>query len=417
MKKVFFGWYIVGASLLLATYNSGVIVYGFTAFIEPFVHAYRWSYAQISLATSIRGTEQGALNPLLGFVVDRWPAKRLILIGTVIWGLGVFLLGRANNLATFYTSFVVIGLGSSLATSMVPTVVVARWFKRDIGKANGVLSMGIGIGGALVPVLVKMIDTYGLQSSLTILAAGIYVLGIPLSFLFRNKPEDYGLLPDGEPPDDTQSSNSLKTDDFSIGPREALKMRAFWQIGVAFMLQIAVMMAMQTHVMPYLESLGVERTTASIIAMSLPLVSLGARIPFGWLADIYPTKYIVAVSLGLKSVGLLLFWLLGLGNISSLGLMILCIISFGLGSGGMTPLRAPVLRDYFGVKRFGTILGFTSIFTTIGLSVGPLAAGWVFDTLGDYGPIWLILAGVALLGAILMVTTPPPRRKSSLVVS
>ena len=86
------------------------------------------------------------LNPLLGFIVDRWPARRLVFIGAIILGAGIFLLSRTQSLVMLYASFMIIGLGSSLAVQMVPTVVVARWFKHDIGKANGVLAMGMGLG-------------------------------------------------------------------------------------------------------------------------------------------------------------------------------------------------------------------------------------------------------------------------------
>ncbi len=80
MKKVFFGWYIVAASVLLMTYNSSIFVYGFTTFVTPIAATFGWSYAQVAFASSIRGLETGTLDPLLGAEADRWPAKRLILI-------------------------------------------------------------------------------------------------------------------------------------------------------------------------------------------------------------------------------------------------------------------------------------------------------------------------------------------------
>ncbi len=415
-SRIFYGWYIVAASLVLTTYTSAAVVYGFTAFVDPFAITYGWSYAQISLAISLRGMETGALNPLVGFIVDRWSARRLMFIGTVLLGLGIFTLSRADNLAAFYLSFVFIGLSTSLAAFMVPVVVVARWFKKDIGKVNGVLAMGMGIGGILIPVLVKIIDTYGMLTTLIILAAGVYIIYIPLIFIFRDRPEDYGLFADGQPPGDVRNRHGLRTYDFSIGLREALKMRAFWQISIAFMIQMALMMAMQTHIMPYLNSLGIDRTAASVIAMSLPLISLGVRIPFGWLSDIFPKKYVIAVSIGLKGLSLFLFWLFGLADSVSLGLMILPTLIFGLGSGGVMAPRSPIVREYFGAGRFGTIFGLTSFFTMIGLAIGPFVAGLVFDSTGTYGPIWLMLGAAAAIGVILMVTVPSAKQPSAPLV-
>ncbi len=405
---MFYGWYIVAAGVLLTTHYSGLLVYGFTAFVNPIAATFGWSYAQISLAVSLRGVETGVLNPLLGAAVDRWPSKRLVLLGIIVFGLGLLCLSRVTNLAMFYIGFLIVGLGSSLATSMVPTTAVVRWFRRDVGKASGILAMGGGIGGVLIPLLVRMIDAYGWQNALIFLAAGTWALGIPLSFIFRSRPEDHGLLPDGKPQDDLQSPSGLRAYDFGTGVKEALKMRAFWCISIATMFQMAAMSAVTVHMMPYLTSLGMERSSAGMVAMLVPLASLAARIPFGLLADIFPKKYVVALSIGLVSVGLFLFWLI---DGSSFGLMLLFAITFGFGIGGFLPLRPPILREYFGTKNFGAILGLTSISTTIGGIISPPLAGYVFDVLGVYDPIWLILSGTTMMGAIVVLATPPASRK------
>lgn len=153
---MFYGWYIIIAGVLLATYSTGVFAYGFTAFITPIATTFGWSYARITLAMSFRGAERGVLNPLVGMVVDRWPARRLMLIGVSICGLGMLCISQATDLAMFYGGFLIMGLGSSLAFFMVPQATVARWFSRDIGKATGILVMGAGIGGVLLPLLVLM---------------------------------------------------------------------------------------------------------------------------------------------------------------------------------------------------------------------------------------------------------------------
>ncbi len=236
---MFYGWYIVAASAVLMACHGAILMYGFTAFINPIATTFGWSYAQIAFATSLRGLEAGALNPFFGAAVDRWPAKKLVLIGMIVYGLGLFLVGQATSLIMFYLAFLIAALGSSLAVQMVPPTMIARWFRKNIGLASGTLTMGIGIGGLLIPLLVKLIDTYGWQNTLTFLAAGVWVLGIPLSFVFRNRPEEHGLLPDGKPQDNSKGPDSLSAYDFSTSVREALKMPAFWYIGVATIFQTA----------------------------------------------------------------------------------------------------------------------------------------------------------------------------------
>ncbi|MFC1987529.1 MFS transporter [Chloroflexota bacterium] len=405
------GWYMVVAALLIHAYHSGTIGYGFTAFIAPIAATFGWNYAQISLGLSLRGLEEGTLDPFVGMAADHWPARRLMLIGVITYGLGLVCISQATNLAMYYIGFVIIGLGHSLAMSMVPQTMIAKWFKNNLGKAAAVLSMGGPIGAIFVPIVVKMIDAYSWQTTLLIFAVGIWLIGIPLSFVFRPKLEDHGFTSDGKLQDDIKGRNSSESYDSSISVKEALRTRAFWQIGIAFMLQVGPIHAVTTHVMPYLSSLGVERSTASMVAMFIPLVSLTARIPFGWLADIFNKKYVVAVSMGLTSAGLFLFWLLDGSSFMLIGAF---VVFFGLGLAGLGPLKTPVIREYFGTKNFGMIYGLIRTFSMIGLVVYPPVAGWVYDTRGIYDPIWLVFCGSSMLSAILMLTAPPLRSEGGL---
>jgi len=400
---MFYGWYIVAAGLLLIANVDFGLIYGFTAFVTPIAATFGWSHAQISLAMSLRGIESGAVNPFLGMLIDRWPARRAVLIGTIIYGLGLLCISQANNLIVFYIGFLTTGLGSSLGVFMVSQATVAKWFKRNLGMASGILAMGGGIGGAALPLLVKMIDTQGWQTSLLVLAVGTWVIGIPLSFIFRTRPEEYGLLPDGKSQDEMQNFDIEDDYNSGVSVAQALRMRAFWQLGIASTFQAAGMSAENLHIMPYLTSLGVDRSTAGVAAMLLPLVSLGVRIPFGFLADIIDKRYIMALSMGLLSAGLFLLWFI---DGSSFTMIVLTVVFFGLGVGGLVPLRLPIMREFFGTRRYGTISGIMGLFPTIGMVAAPPVAGWMFDTLGYYDPIWLVFGGLATIATILVLTMP-----------
>jgi len=411
MKKVFFGWYIVAAAVLITTYGSVMFVYGFTAFIAPIAATSGWSYAQISFAASIHGLETGTLAPVMGFAVDRWPARRLVIIGIVIYGLGVICISQASSLAVFYIGYFVAGLGASMGAHMVPTTIIARWFKRNLGKASGMLATGAALGGMFTPLLVKMIDAYGWRTSLIYLAVGLWILGIPLSFVFRSRPEDYGLLPDGKPRGDADGASNSGAHDFSTGVKEALKTRVFWYLGVASLFQQIGMHAVVVHIMPYLASLGMERASAAVIVTIVSVVTLAGRIPFGFLADIFTKKYVAAVSCGLITVALIIFWLIG-GN--SFALVLLFAITFGIAGAGFVALRPPIVREYFGSKNFGTIYGLWAGFTMLGSVIGPPVAGWVFDTFGVYAPVWLVMSGLTLIGTILLLIMPSASGKLGL---
>lgn len=400
MNKIFFGWYIVAAAMLLVTYQSLMFIFGFTAFMSPIAATFGWTMAQVAFASSLRGLETGTLDPFLGMAADHWPARRLIVTGVVILALGTFIISQATGLIMFYAGFLVVGLGTGLSVYMVPTTVIARWFRKNIGKASGVLAMGYALGGLFVPLLTSTIDTYGWQTTLVYLSVGVLILGLPLAAVFRNSPEEYGLLPDGEVAGDEKMPG---LDDKGIGVKEALKMKVFWFLGVSSMFQMAAMMAVNIHLMPYLTSLGIGRSTAAVAVTIYSIATLSARVPFGVMADIFTKKYVTALSLGLTTVGLVLY---GMIDGSSFAMVVLFTIVYGLGTAGAMPLRAAIIREYFGARKFGTIYGIVAIFTTIGSAIGAPLAGWVFDTSGQYDPIWYIFAVLVALSTILMLIIP-----------
>jgi MFS family permease len=400
--NIFYGWFIVAAAVFQTAYQSAIFVYGLTAFIGPMSADSGWSYAQISLAASIRGLQIGGLDPLAGLIVDRWPARRLMAIGFFVFAGGTVLISRATSLAALYGGFIIAGIGSSFCLTIVPTTIIARWFKRNIGKASGILALGFAVGGLAVPLVVRLVDTYGWRDVLMYLGLGLLVLGLPLSRVFRETPERYGQFPDGRPPEDSGEAGSA-----TFGPdmREALKMPAFWLIGVAGLFQFTAVHAVTVHMVPYMESLGMARETAAIGVKILSLVGLVMRVAYGALADMFGKKYIYALSNGITAVALIL---LGALDGSSFAAMALFGVIYGIGVSGATPLRAPIAREYFGVRRFGAIFGLLSIFSTIGGVTGAPVAGWVFDARRTYFPIWYVYAGLTWLGTLLLLMLPKP---------
>ena len=125
-KKIFYGWWIVLACFLISFYVGGAIFFGFTAFFEPIREEFGWSYTQISLATSLRGLEMGIFAPLIGFLVDRFGARKLVFYGTIAVGLRLILLSLTQSLAMFYASFLLIAFGAGGCASVVFMTAVAQ---------------------------------------------------------------------------------------------------------------------------------------------------------------------------------------------------------------------------------------------------------------------------------------------------
>lgn len=406
--NLFYGWYIVVAGFILAAFNAAIFAYGWSAFVNPLVTTFGWSMAQISLASSLRSMETGVFNPVWGIVVDRVSPRKLMLLGVVSTTAGMFCLSQTRNLPMFYGGFIILGLGSSLVSGILPQTIIARWFRKDIGKANGLFYMGAGLGGVSVPLIVALIDKFDWQKTLLYCAIAFTAVGIPLSFVIRSRPQNYGLLPDGRKPvlEDTKRGLS---DEYGTSVKEALKTQAFWHIAVVTLFQNATMSTVMLYAIPYLTASGIARSMASSIISLYTLVSLFGRMLLGTLSDYFRKSYVVAASVALQGIGLFLFW--QVDGASPFWLILTFVIIYGIGLSGVMALRAPLLFEYFGTKNFGAIFGLTSIFITIGQMVSQPVAGWIYDTRHDYGVWWISLMIFAALALVSILTMPAAKKR------
>ena len=217
----------------------------------------------------------------------------------------------------------------------------------------------------------------------------MWSLGIPLSFVIRNRPEQYGYLPDGTSSIDQVPEVEIQDKEMEIGVKEALKKKFFWYLNIAETIRFMALAAVVTHVMPYLSSVGISRASAGLVAGAIPLFSIIGRFGFGWLCDILDKRYIMAMAFLLMSLGMLVF-----GYVQVVWLVFLFLVLFSSGSGGSMVLRGAILRQYFGRNSIGKILGITMGSASIGGIIGPTLAGWTFDTLGSYDLIWFVFCGI-----------------------
>lgn len=401
-SRIFYGWWIVGAAFLVALYVGGVVFYGFTAIFEPIANEMGWSYTQISLAASLRGLELGLFAPIAGMLTDRLGPRRLIFGGALITALGLFMLSRTTSLATFYGAFALISLGMSATTLTVLMTAIANWFRLKVGIASAIAMSGYGFSGLLVPLIVKLIDTLDWRTTMAILAAGMVALVLPLTFVFRHRPEQYGYQPDGRkdiPISPGASIAEPQTTELHIRTTQALKTATFWRIAATFMVHALLTGTVITHIMPSLSSIGVIRSRASLMAMAVPIISVAGRLGFGWMADKFDRRRIVATSFAMMTAGLLFF---GYAQSAGLWLLVPFLFLFGLGYGGSTAVRPSIVSEYFGRANFGSIFGFIVGINAIGAIVGPPVAGWVYDNWGSYQSVWLVYAGLAFVAVLLI---------------
>jgi MFS family permease len=410
LDHIFYGWWIVLACFIIGLYTGGIIFYGFTAFIDPLVREFGWSYTEVSFALSLRGIEMSFLSPLVGFLVDRYGPRRLVFWGVITIGLGFFMMSFTQSLWMFYVSFVLIAFGGGGCTAVVFMRVVTSWFHRKVGLALGVMSSGFGASGLIVPLIVYLIDAFGWRTAVILLGAGTLIVGIPLAFVIRDTPEACGLHPDGRKKDTPVAGSSGKKDeeaaDFRF--RDALRHRAFLSLAVSEFLRMMAVAALVTHIMPYLNLLHIPRTTAGLITGAIAVLSIFGRFGLGWMADLFDKRIIMVAAFSLLSLGFFFFCYVEIPWV-----MIVFLIVFPVGFGGTVVLRGAILREYFGRQAFGRLLGIVMGAAAAGGMIGPTLAGFIFDTTGSYHYTWVSLGIASSLSVLLMLFIGPKPKATS----
>jgi OFA family oxalate/formate antiporter-like MFS transporter len=407
--NIFYGWWIVLACFLISLYVGCIVFYGFTAFFDPLVKEFGWSYTEISFALSLRGLEMSLLSPVFGFLVDHYGPRRLALWGVIAIGAGFVFLSFTQSLPMFYSSIILIAFGVGGCATVVFMRVVTNWFRRKIGLAFGLLTSGFGASGILIPAVVWLIDDFGWRTAVVILGVVMWVIGIPLVFVIRDNPETYGLLPDG---DKTESQIKVKSgetveDADGVSFRDALRHKAFLFLTLSEGIRMMVLMAVITHIMPYLDLLHIPRTTAGFIAGLVSVLSIAGRLGFGWLSDFFDKRYIIAISLGLMSLGMFALCHADIGWV-----MILFLVLFPTGFGGVTSIRGAILQEYFGRKAFGRLIGLVMGVSAFGGMIGPTLAGFIFDTTGSYYYTWIGFGIANCFSIILMLSVDRKAKKA-----
>ncbi len=400
LGDIFYGWRIVLACFIIGLYVGAVIFYGFTAFFDPLVREFGWSYTEVSFAMSLRGIEMSMLAPLVGFLVDRFGSRPLALWGVFTIGLGLILLSFTNSLWMFYGCFILIAFGGGGCTGVVFMRVTTNWFRKRLGLALGILTSGFGASGLLLPLIVWLIDDFGWRTAVVILGLGMWVIGIPLSFVIRNTPEECGLAPDGEKPEAPAGAElreaEAATDDVPF--RTALRQRAFLFLALSEGLRMMAVAAVITHIMPYLSLLKIPRPTAGLIAGGVTVLSILGRFGLGWLSDFFDKRHIIAASFALMSLGMF-----ALCFVDIWWVLLLFLLLFPMGYGGAITLRGTLLREYFGRAAFGRLLGLVMGASAVGGMIGPTFAGYIFDVSGSYTVAWLSLGLVSCVTVFLML--------------
>ncbi|MBM3946442.1 MAG: MFS transporter, partial [SAR202 cluster bacterium] len=294
--RVFYGWYITIAGACSNFLLIGIAVLGFGVFIEQFRQEFGWSVKAIALGFSLRSLETGLMSPLTGMMVDRFGPKRMAITGVIIVAIGLFMFSQARNLPVYYAASAILALGQSLGGFGAFTLAIMNWFNKKRGRAMGLINSGNGFGYFATLIMASMIQSIGWRETLIVLSATVLVVGIPLALVIRDRPEPYGLLPDGEQPT-PEALELMKLEQgkprrrsSGSGPgfevSQVVRMPAFYLLCIAGALGGATQGAWVTFQIPHYQSAGFSIGVTGVLVAVYGLVQVPMRFGAGWLGDI-----------------------------------------------------------------------------------------------------------------------------------
>jgi MFS family permease len=408
LRRVFYGHWIVAVTFLCLTVAMGCGSFVYSLFVQPLQESMSWSRGQIMAGYTVFFVTMGLVSPLVGRIVDRQGARRVMPLGALIMGLGFALVSVMQELYVLYLGYVLVGIGAAGFASVPCSAVVSNWFKKSRGTAIGLMSSGIGAGGVIMPPVVEhFLGTSGWRGAYFALAVIVWVSVIPLVLLvIRTKPSDLGLCPDGVAQPPAAASGVRGSSNEGMPLRAAVVTAAFWLIAMSFVLSAFGRMGALQSQGPNLIDLGFPAATA---ALGLSIIGFGSGVGkfiFGWLCDRMSLKAAGAIGMVLQSAGVVV--LLTVTSRSPDIAIWTYSLLLGLGAGSWLPIVSMLTSSSFGLRHYGSIYGLISLMLNIGTAAGPLVAGLMFDALGSYRAAFIICAALcaAAVPMVLLVRRP-----------
>ena len=402
--QVFYGWFVVftaGIGLFLG--YAPVFVYSFSVFVKSLAQDLHSSRTSISFAFTLANIMQSVGAPLVGRLVDRFGARKVIVPSTVIFSLVLISFKYlSTSLWHLYVFFIVLGFIGT-GTAPVPYgIVVSRWFDKRRGLALGLMMAGLSSGAIVMPSTAQQLITlFGWRSAYAIIGFVVLAVSFPVVGIFlKDSPEKMGVQPDGAL--DLHTGSEKRRDEQGVTWSVARRRGTFWLMASAFFLVGASVHGCVIHLVPMLTDHGISVERAALASSLLGVAVLIGRVLSGYLLDRFFGPHVAILLFAGVASGISLLWT-GAGG----GLTLLAAFLVGLGMGAEADIIAYLTSRYFGLRSFGEIYGYLFAAFTLAGALGPVLMGVGFDHLGSYrAPLLFFL--VATLAATALLTRLGP---------
>ncbi len=411
--RVFYGWWIVLAAFLNLFFSVGILYYGFPVFYPSLVDSLGFTRSELTQGFLIGFVVAALLFGILaGVLIDHWGARRVIRIGIWFVGLSLILMGSMTRLWQYYALCITEVVGYVLTGPIPNQVLISNWFQVRRGRAMGYAYLGLGLGGAISPLLINaLIQSFGWRHAFQIIGILILIVLFPVAqWVTRSNPRDLNLIPDG--PLGTPVSSHMNQTDVTSGSEpvpaqrvelsRAVRTRNFWLILTACTLTIGAIGAVTQHLILFLKDHGYSQSAASRVSSALLVSSLAGRVIVGYFADRYRAKNVMA--LFYLALALSIPLLLRADRPAAVWGFALV---FGFAMGADYMLIPLVTAECFGLATLGKLLSLIIMGYSLGQWFAPWLTGRIFDAYHSYDFAWGIMAIAATIGAGLIYAVAP----------
>ena len=393
MSNTHYRWVIVAAGGLMGCMAIGAM-FTLPVFLVPISKDTGWSVTGVSSAKTIGFLAMAFASMAWGSLSDRFGARPVVLLGSVVLAASLALASRASSLIEFQLVFGLM-VGGSIAAIIAPMMAcVTGWFDTHRSLAVSLVSAGMGMAPMTVsPLAARLVSAYDWRTSLQIIAALAAAVMIPAALLVRRPPALERKSANAVP-------GELLEPAMSVG--QALRSPQFVILLLTNFFCCATHSGPIFHTIGYAVSCGIPLVAAVSIYSVEGLAGLGGRIAFGLLGDRFGAKRVLVSGLLAQAFGALAY-----SFVRELGAFYAVAALFGFIYAGVMPLYAVLARENFPLRMMGTIIGGTSMAGSLGMAIGPLAGGLIYDTFASYRWLYVGAWGIGI-GAFLIALTFRP---------
>lgn len=389
--RIFYGWYVVGAVLVITTMAAGFSFYMLPILLAAFADKQGFSVGLASAATATFFLASGIGGMIAGRLAERFDVRIVVAGAATISALTLAMAGHLKTLPQLFVFHFVFGTCHG-AMSLVPLMtLVARWFEARRSLAFSVASTGLSLGGVVItPFVAHFVRDVGLAAAAPWFALCLFLGIVPVALLvLRPSPQSVGLLPDGGvKPGGTQGAGAPMP---SVSFAEATRTRYFYALSAAYLLQVGAQVGAISHIYR-LGSVRAGFEAAAVAVSTIAVCSTIGRLAGGWALLTIPSRTFAFGLMAVQAISLVF-----LSAAGSLGAIVASAIVFGLTIGNSLMMHPLLLVERFGTHDYGRIYAVSQMMVVLGMAGGPAIVGILHDLGDGYRTAYLAIAGITCL--------------------